>query len=66
MIKILLDPGHGGGRAYNRGFKQVDNLPYCNEGDCNYIYARDYLKPALRPMALRWDSLKQTSLRISR
>lgn len=47
MVKILLDPGHGGGRAYNRGFKQVENLPYCNEGDCNFIYARDYLKPAL-------------------
>lgn len=47
MVKILLDPGHGGGRAYNRGFKQVGNLPYCNEGDCNFIYARDYLKPAL-------------------
>lgn len=47
MVKILLDPGHGGGRAYNRGFRQVDDLPYCNEGDCNYIYARDYLKPAL-------------------
>lgn len=47
MVKILLDPGHGGGRAYNRGFKQVESLPYCNEGDCNYIYAKDYLKPAL-------------------
>ena len=47
MVKILLDPGHGGGRAYNRGFKQVGDLPYCNEGDCNYIYTRDYLKPAL-------------------
>ena len=47
MVKILLDPGHGGGKAYNRGFKQVGNLPYCNEGDCNFIYARDYLKPAL-------------------
>lgn len=47
MVKILLDPGHGGGRAYNRGFKRVGNLPYCNEGDCNFIYARDYLKPAL-------------------
>ena len=47
MAKILLDPGHGGGRAYNRGFKQVDDLPYCNEGDCNYVYAKDYLKPAL-------------------
>ena len=47
MVKIMLDPGHGGGPAHNRGFKQVDNLPYCNEGDCNYIYARDFLKPAL-------------------
>lgn len=47
MVKILLDPGHGGGRTYNRGFKQVENLPYCNEGDCNYVYAKDYLKPAL-------------------
>lgn len=47
MVKILLDPGHGGGRAYNRGFKQVDDLPYCNEGDCNFIYARNHLKPAL-------------------
>ncbi|MBS4872732.1 MAG: glucosaminidase domain-containing protein [Peptoniphilus sp. oral taxon 375] len=47
MIKILLDPGHGGGPGFNRGFKQVDNLPYCNEGDCNFIYSRDHLKPAL-------------------
>lgn len=46
-IKILLDPGHGGGRRHNRGFKQVDNLPYCNEGDCNFIYAKNHLKPAL-------------------
>lgn len=46
-MKILLDPGHGAGNRYNRGFKQVDNLPYCNEGDCNFIYCRDYLKPAL-------------------
>ena len=30
MVKIMLDPGHGGGTAHNRGFKQVDNLPYCN------------------------------------
>lgn len=43
----MLDPGHGGGPAHNRGFKQVDNLPYCNEGDCNYIYAKDFLKPEL-------------------
>ena len=47
MVKIMLDPGHGGGPAHNRGFKQVDNLPYCNEGDCNFIYARDFLKPEL-------------------
>ena len=46
-MKILLDPGHGPGRKHNRGFKQVENLPYCNEGDCNFIYSRDYLKPAL-------------------
>lgn len=46
-MKILLDPGHGGGRRHNRGFRQVENLPYCNEGDCNYIYALNYLKPAL-------------------
>ncbi|CDZ74887.1 N-acetylmuramoyl-L-alanine amidase [Peptoniphilus sp. ING2-D1G] len=47
MLKVMLDPGHGGGKAHNRGFKQIDNLPYCNEGDCNFIYAKDYLKPAL-------------------
>lgn len=46
-MKILLDPGHGGGKKHNRGFRQVENLPYCNEGDCNYIYALNYLKPAL-------------------
>lgn len=46
-MKILLDPGHGPGRKHNRGFKQVEALPYCNEGDCNFIYSRDYLKPAL-------------------
>lgn len=47
MVKIMLDPGHGGGRAHNRGFVNVPNWPYCNEGDNNFIYARDYLKPAL-------------------
>ena len=47
MMKILLDAGHGAGSIFNRGFKQVDNLPYCNEGDCNFIYAKNYLKPAL-------------------
>lgn len=60
MVKILLDPGHGGGRAYNRGFKQVENLPYCNEGDCNYIYARDYLKPALEAYGFMVGMTKST------
>lgn len=46
-MKIMLDPGHGAGREHNRGFVQIDNLPYCNEGDCNFIYCRDHLKPAL-------------------
>lgn len=55
MVKIMLDPGHGGGPAHNRGFKQVDNLPYCNEGDCNYIYARDFLKPALEEYGFKVD-----------
>ena len=55
MVKIMLDPGHGGGPAHNRGFKQVDNLPYCNEGDCNYIYARDFLKPALEKYGFKVD-----------
>ena len=55
MVKIMLDPGHGGGPAHNRGFRQVDNLPYCNEGDCNYIYARDFLKPALERHSFKVD-----------
>lgn len=55
MVKIMIDPGHGGGSAHNRGFKQVDNLPYCNEGDCNYIYARDFLKPALERYGFKVD-----------
>ena len=46
-MKIMLDPGHGAGREHNRGFVQIDNLPYCNEGDCNFVYCRDHLKPAL-------------------
>lgn len=33
-IKILLDPGHGQGRAHNRGFLHGDN-----EGDVNYNYS---------------------------
>lgn len=60
MVKILLDPGHGGGRAYNRGFKQVENLPYCNEGDCNFLYARDYLKPALESYGFQVGMTKNT------
>lgn len=60
MVKILLDPGHGGGRAYNRGFKQVGDLPYCNEGDCNFIYARDYLKPALEAYGFAVGMTKST------
>lgn len=60
MVKILLDPGHGGGKAYNRGFKQVDNLPYCNEGDCNFIYAKDYLKPALEAYGFQVGMTKTT------
>lgn len=55
MVKIMIDPGHGGGSAHNRGFKQVDNLPYCNEGDCNYIYAKDFLKPALERYGFKVD-----------
>ena len=51
----MIDPGHGGGPAHNRGFRQVDNLPYCNEGDCNYIYARDFLKPALERYGFKVD-----------
>lgn len=46
-MKIMLDPGHGAGSQYNRGFKQVGKLPYCNEGSCNYNYCEYYLKPAL-------------------
>lgn len=46
-MKIMLDAGHGAGTKHNRGFLQVDSLPYCNEGDCNFIYCKDYLKPAL-------------------
>lgn len=41
-IKILLDPGHGAGRAHNRGFVGGDN-----EGDANYNYCAGHLKPAL-------------------
>lgn len=51
----MIDPGHGGGPAHNRGFKKVDNLPYCNEGDCNFIYARDFLRPALEKHGFKVD-----------
>lgn len=33
--KILIDPGHGAGRAHNRGF--VGASQYANEGDNNYF-----------------------------
>lgn len=46
-IKILLDAGHGAGKKSNRGFVQVDNYTHCNEGDCNYLYCTEYLKPEL-------------------
>ena len=51
----MIDPGHGAGKAYNRGFKQVDNLSHCNEGDCNYLYAHDFLKPALEKYGFKVD-----------
>lgn len=41
-IRILLDPGHGAGRAHNRGFVGGDN-----EGDANFNYCVGHLKPAL-------------------
>ena len=46
-MKIMLDPGHGGGRAHNRGFINIQGFNYCNEGDCNFYYATQFLKPAL-------------------
>ena len=46
-IKILLDAGHGAGKKFNRGFVQVGNYTHCNEGDCNYLYCTEYLKPEL-------------------
>ncbi|WP_455258274.1 N-acetylmuramoyl-L-alanine amidase [Peptoniphilus asaccharolyticus] len=46
-MKIMLDPGHGGGRAHNRGFINIQGFNYCNEGDCNFYYATKFLKPAL-------------------
>ena len=55
MIKIMIDPGHGAGKAYNRGFKQVGNLTHCNEGDCNYLYAHDFLKPTLEKYGFKVD-----------
>ena len=55
MTKIMIDPGHGAGKAYNRGFLQIDNLTHCNEGDCNYLYAHDFLKPALEKYGFKVD-----------
>lgn len=46
-MKIMLDPGHGSGRAHNRGFVNIAGFNYCNEGDCNFYYATKFLKPAL-------------------
>ena len=51
----MIDPGHGAGKAYNRGFRQVDNLTHCNEGDCNYLYAHDFLKTALEKYGFKVD-----------
>lgn len=36
QIRILLDPGHGQGKAHNRGYK---GIKWKNEGDANYHYA---------------------------
>ncbi|MGO3751223.1 MAG: glucosaminidase domain-containing protein [Peptoniphilaceae bacterium] len=47
MLKIMLDPGHGAGKAHNRGFVNIPNFNYSNEGDCNFYYAKNYLKPEL-------------------
>ena len=41
-VKILLDPGHGAGKAHNRGFVGGNN-----EGDANFNYCIGHLKPAL-------------------
>ena len=46
-MKIILDPGHGSGVNFNRGFININGFNYCNEGDCNYYYATQFLKPAL-------------------
>lgn len=43
-IKIMLDPGHGRDR---RGFVNVPGFPYCTEGECNFYYAKNFLKPEL-------------------
>lgn len=60
MTKIMLDPGHGGGRAYNRGFVPVVGWSYCNEGDNNFIYSRDFLKPALERVGFYVEMTKST------
>lgn len=43
MVKILLDPGHGQGSNFNRGYK--GNLR--NEGDANFYVCKNYIKPEL-------------------
>lgn len=53
MLKVMLDPGHGKGSAHNRGFVKVSGFNYCNEGDCNYLYANNYLKPALESLGIQ-------------
>ncbi|NLY20144.1 MAG: hypothetical protein GXZ08_02520 [Tissierellia bacterium] len=44
-LSIMLDPGHGAGVAHNRGFVNIPDRSYNNEGDNNFIFVRDYLTP---------------------
>ncbi|WP_435029642.1 N-acetylmuramoyl-L-alanine amidase [Levyella massiliensis] len=62
MVKILLDPGHGAGRAFNRG------SVISNEGDNNYAYslvltkalrARGFIVGTTRPTSGSNPSLSQ-------
>lgn len=39
MTRILLDAGHGGGNSSRRGFVNVEDYMYCNEGQNNYYFA---------------------------
>lgn len=61
-MKIMLDPGHGAGSQYNRGFRQVGKLPYCNEGSCNYNYCEYYLKPALERYGIEVELTRKNIL----